>query len=554
MNSIDPITLGILWDRLISITDEIVSTLIRTSFSVNVRESYDLSCVLFDAQGRPLAQGTDSVPSFTGTAVLTMQHMLAKIPADRLRPGDVIATNDPWMGTGHLYDINVMRPVFRAGRLVGFTMSITHLPDIGGVGNSAVPREIYEEGLRLPVVRLVREGRLNEELVDIIRTNVRADEQVIGDLLANVSCNEVGGRLLLEFMDEYGVDDLTTLADAILDQSERTTRAAIATIPDGRYANRIQIEGVGAPVTLAVAVDKRGGDMAFDFTGTGPCIPAAINVPFCYTRAWTNYAVKVLTTPYLPNNDGSVRPIRLTAPADCILNAQPPFPTAGRHSVGHFVVPLIFGALAEAVPERIQADVGMLHVFNMFGTHAEGHRFASQFFLAGGYGAFQGLDGRAATPAPSNMGVVPTEVWENYSGMRIDRRDLLPDSGGAGRWRGGVGQETVLVNDTGHELAVAFMGQRTDFPARGLFGGGDGALREVLLNGEKVAAKGMFRLQPGDTVTLREAGGAGYGNPAERPPEAVLSDVLSGEVTAAAALRDYGVTVDIAAGTARRAG
>jgi len=553
MSNIDPVTLGILWDRLISITDEIVSTLIRTSFSINTRESYDLSCVLFDAQARPLAQGTDSVPSFTGTAGPTIQHLLKRFPPETLAPGDVVMTNDPWLGTGHLYDVNVMQPVFRRGKLVGYTMSITHLPDIGGIGNSAVPKEIYEEGLRLPPIKLLKAGKLNEELVQIVRTNVRAVEQTIGDLMANVSCNNAGSRLLVEFMDEYGVDDLGPLADAILSQSERTMREKLAEIPDGTYRNRIEIEGAGDAAVLACRIDKRGDAIHVDFDGTGPAIPAAVNVPLCYTRAWTNYAIKVLTTPYLPNNDGSVRAIGLSAPDNCILNALPPYPTAGRHSVGHFVVPLLFGALAEALPDRIQADVGMLHVFNWHGTHPEGHQFASQFFLAGGYGAFRGLDGSPATPAPSNMGVVPTEVWENYSGMSIEKRELLADSGGPGRWRGGVGQETVMVNDTGERLTVAFMGQRTDFPARGLFGGRPGKLREVLVNGQRVPGKGRFVLAPGDTVTLRESGGGGYGDPRERPAELVLSDVLEGLVTAQAALADYGVVVDRAAGTARRA-
>ena len=230
MKTFDPVSLGILWDRLISITDEIVSTLVRTSFSINVRESYDLSCVLFDADGNPLAQGTYSVPSFTGTSGPTIQHMFRKYPPHTLREGDVIATNDPWMGTGHLYDISVMRPVFRSGKLVGFTMSITHLPDIGGVGNSSGPVEIYEEGLRLPVCKLVREGRLDTELIDLIRTNVRANEQVIGDIMANISCNEVGGRLLGEFMDEYGIDDLGPLSQAIRNQSEQIMRTGLLTI------------------------------------------------------------------------------------------------------------------------------------------------------------------------------------------------------------------------------------------------------------------------------------------------------------------------------------
>lgn len=552
MSEYDAVSLGILWNRLISITDEIVSSLIRTSFSVNVRESYDLSCVLFDAVGTPLAQGTKSVPSFTGTAGATMRHMLKKYPPDTLQPGDVVMTNDPWMGTGHLYDINVMRPVFRDGRRVGFTMSITHLPDIGGVGNSATPVEIYEEGLRFPVCKLVRAGVLDTELLEIVRTNVRVQEQVIGDIMANVTCNDVGGRLLLEFLDEYGIDDLTPLSTAILAQSERTMREKMREIPDGTYRNRIQIEGATEPVTLACTIDKQGDGVRVDFTGTGGCVRAAINVPFCYTRAWACYSIKTLTTPFTPNNDGAVRPITVSAPEDCILNAQPPWPTAGRHSVGHFIVPLMFGALVEAVPERVQADVGMMNIFSVLGTHREGRGVASLFFLAGGHGALDGVDGSPTTPAPSNMGLVPSEVWEDFSSMTVEKRALLPDSGGPGRYRGGVGQEVVLVNDTGHPLTIAFMGQRTQFPALGFRGGGSGRLRQIRVNGEAVAPKGRFVLDSGDVITLHEAGGGGFGDPHERSAQKVLEDVLEHAVSVEAALRDYGVEIDLEQMTARR--
>ena len=552
MSQYDAVSLGIMWDRLISISDEIVSSLIRTSFSINVRESYDLSCVLFDAQGTPIAQGTDSVPSFTGTAGATMRHMLRRMPPEKLEPGDIVVTNDPWMGTGHLYDINAMRPVFRDGTIVGYTISVTHLPDIGGVGNSATPVEIYEEGLRLPVCKIMRRGELNDELMELICTNVRVPEQVVGDIMANISCNEVGGRLLLEFMDEYGIDDLTTVSEAILGQSERTIREKIREIPDGVYSNEIQIEGATEPATLACRIDKQGDGVHVDFTGTSPVVRAAINVPICYTRAWTCYSIKTLTAPETPNNEGSVRPIKLTAPENCILNAQLPWPTAGRHSVGHFIVPLMFGALAEAVPEKVQADVGMMNIFMVQGTHTEGRGVASLFFLAGGHGALSGLDGSPTTPAPSNMGVVPTEVWENFSSMTVTRRALLPDSGGPGESRGGVGQEVVLVNDTGHLLTIAFMGQRTQFPAKGFQGGKPGRRREIKVNGEAVPPKGRFDLEPGDVVTLYEAGGGGFGDPLRRPPERVLQDVHNRLVTVEGALRDYGVTVDLENMTAER--
>lgn len=544
MTTYDPVSLGILWDRLISITDEIVSTLVRTSFSINVRESYDLSCVLFDADGYPIAQGSYSVPSFTGTSGLTIAHMFRKYPPDELLEGDVVATNDPWMGTGHLYDISVMRPVFRRGKRVGFTMSITHLPDIGGSGNSSVPSEIYEEGLRLPVCKLVRGGRLDTELFDIIRTNVRVSDQVIGDIMANISCNEVGGRLLTEFMDEYDIDDLGPLSRAIRDQSEQVIREKIKAIPDGRYSNSIQIEGVADPITLACTIDKTRDQIAIDFTGSGDCVRAAINVPFCYTRAWAAYSIKCLTCPETPNNEGQVRPIIVSAPENCILNAPPPWPTAGRHSVGHFVVPLIFGALAEALPNVIQADMGMMNIFNVQGTHRDGREVASLFFLAGGFGALDALDGSATTPAPSNMGVVPTEIWENLTSMTVAKRELLADSGGPGKFRGGVGQEVVLINDTGNPLTMSFMAQRTDFPAAGFHGGKAGAVRRHMINGQPAHPKGRYVLAPGDTVVIHEAGGGGFGDPRERSRAAVLCDVESGLVSREGALRDYGVALD----------
>ena len=346
MTAIDPVSLGIMWDRLISITDEVLSALVRTSFSSNVRDSYDLSVLLFSANGMSLAQGTYSVPSFTGTGPATLRHMLARFPPDTLRPGDIIVTNDPWLGTGHLYDINVMGPVFRHGRLAGYSMSITHLPDIGGRGFSATARSVYEEGLRLPVCALVRAGEPNRELLELIRTNVRVPDHVVGDLNANITCNAVAGRLLVEFMDEYHIEDLVPLSRQILELSERAMRERIREIPDGRYDHRVRIEGEESPITLACAVAIDGDRCHIDFGGTDPAIDFGINVPLCYTRAFAAYAVKCLTTPMIPNNEGSFAPITVSAPEGCILNAQPPFPTGGRHIVGHFVTPLVMGALA----------------------------------------------------------------------------------------------------------------------------------------------------------------------------------------------------------------
>ena len=538
--SVDVISLGIQWDRLISIADEIINTLVRSSFSTNVRESYDLSCVVFDSRGRSIAQGAYSVPSFTGTAPATLAAMLARFPPDTLEPGDAIMTNDPWIGTGHLFDINVMQPVFRDGRIVGYSMSITHLPDIGGAGFSAAAREVYEEGLRIPICRLARRGELNEPMLEVIRTNVRVPEQTLGDLLANYACTTVGGRMLNEFMDEYGLDSIDPLADAILEQSERAIREQIALIPEGVYRNSIRIEGRDEPLTLACELTIRGGEVHADFTGTGNAIKSAINVPLCYTRAMTCYAIKCLTTPRIPNNEGSVRPIHVSAPEGCLLNAVTPSPTGGRHIVGHFVVPLIFGALAQVVPDRVQADSGMLNLINVQGRTRDGRGVSSIFFASGGFGALDGIDGAATTPSPSNMTGTSIEVWEDLTGMAILSKALLTDSGGPGEFRGGLGQRIEFVNDSGSEVSIACLAGRTEFPPRGVNGGGDGGLREIRINGKKVHPKGRYVLAPGDRLTTLESGGGGYGDPRKRDRAALARDVAQGFVSEEAARKDYG--------------
>jgi N-methylhydantoinase B len=552
MTQFDVVNLGILWDRLVSIANEMVLSLVRTSFSSNVREAYDLSCVLFDSQGNSLSQGSYSVPTFTGTAPPTLRHMLAVFPPETLEPGDVIVTNDPWMGTGHLFDINIMRPVFHEGRHVGYTMSITHLPDIGGMGFSATTTEIYAEGLRLPVMKLMRAGQLNEELLDLIRINVRAKEQVIGDIMANISCNVVGGRMLVEFMTEYGITELAPLSQAIRAQTERVMREKMAEIPDGVYRNEIQIEGMDRPITLACAATISGDSAHIDFAGTGPAVRAAINAPLCYTRALSFYPFKCITIPHLPNNEGAVAPVSISAPEGCVLNAVAPSATGGRHTVGHFIVPLIFGALAEAVPDKVQADVGMTNSVNFIGQHQDGRNFAGLFFLAGGFGALEGLDGASTTPAPSNMSNVSTEVWEEMTSMTIESRELLTDSGGPGQYRGGLGQRVVMRNDTGRPVAAACFGQRTEFPARGLHGGMTGRLREVLINGEKVHPKGTYLLAPGDTLTTLEAGGGGFGDPRVRVLAALTEDARNGFVSPDSARRNYGAEIDPETGEARR--
>ncbi len=536
---LDAVSVSIMWDRLVAIADEIVTTLMRTSFSTIVSESYDLTVAILDRDGELLAQGTKSLPVFMGTAPRTLRHFLKRYPPETLRPGDIVISNDPWVGTGHMFDINVMRPVFRHDQLVAYTMSITHLPDIGGLGFGAAATEIYHEGLRIPISKLFDAGKRSDLLVEFISANVRTPEQVLGDLFANVTCNEVGERMLLEFMREYDLDTLSELSASIRQHSERAMRAAITDIRDGDYSNAIQIEGIDGSLQLECQVTVQADQIEIGFEGTAQAVPQGINVPFCYTNAMALYAIKCLTIPSLPNNAGSIAPVEVSAPAGCLLSAQHPSPTGARHVIGHFVTPLIFGALADAATNRVQADSGMADLVTFHGRHPNGRSISTIYFASGGFGALQDHDGLATTPGPSNMAVVPSELWEALTGTTIVSKRLLADSGGIGKARGGLGQEVVIRNDTGHPMTVFLMGNRTVFPPLGLSNGGDGALRLHKVNGDAVDPKSRIILAPGDVMTLCQAGGGGFGCARQRTRAQVNDDISDGFVSLEAARRDY---------------
>jgi N-methylhydantoinase B len=553
MKTLDPIDLGIAWDRLIAITDEVLQSIVHTAFSVGVREAWDLACVLFDAQGRSIAQATLSMPAFIGTAPLTMAHMLKRFPAQEWAEGDVVATNDPWLGTGHTPDLCLAQPIVHRGRLVGFVMTISHLPDIGGAGLSVTNTSLYQEGLILPVCKLHEAGRAVPLLRELITANVRTPDLVFGDIGAGIAGGALAARRVSEFLDEAGFDDLQALADGIIQRSEAAMRAAIADIPDGRYAHRIEVETVDDRVALACTVAVTGDTMCIDFEGTGPMAHHAVNVPACYTEAFARYAIKCMTVPGIPNNLGMLQPIAVRIPEGCILDAQRPAATGGRHTVGWFIVPLLHGALAQAIPQRVQADAGMASLFIGLVDKVNAHAAAAmihpgtrqalsvQYFLAGGLGGMQGLDGRATTPSPTNNAVVATEIWEAETGVRVEHRRLLPDSGGPGTFRGGLGQEAALTNASSQTVTLFLFGLRTEIPAQGLLGGRSGSPRRYHVNGQPIPPKGRLDLQPGQTLTVTEAGGGGWGDPRHRDPARVHEDVQRGFVTPAAALRDYGV-------------
>ena len=543
-NTIDTITLGIVWDHLISIADEILLTLVRTSFSITVREAWDVGAVIFDRTGRPVAQGSQSTPAFTGTAFYTVEKLLNIIPMNDLVEGDVIITNDPWIGTGHLSDVSVLRPVFRNGNLIGFVMTITHLVDVGGRGASTLSREVYEEGLLIPPLKIYRHGQVNEELLDIIKSNVRTPEQVVGDIMANISGTFVGGRKLNDLLDQYELDDLQDVADAIVKQSEMAIREKILAMPDGVYGNQLKVETQDdQALTLTCTLEIKEDSIKINFTGTSPCVPYAINVPLCYTRSWCAYTLKCLTTTSIPNNLANVLPMEVTAPQGCILNAQHPAATCGRNTVGWYVVPLLMGAFAEAMPEAVQAETGMAMTVVFNGKLQNGDKLLDQYFATGGIGGMAGLDGQQTTPAPTNCAMISSEIWEDETDVAVLERRILPDSGGAGEFRGGTGQVVVLQNNTGHPITLSLFGLRTKFPAKGYAGGKDGGLRAFRINNNAVTAKGLHTLPAGQLFTIQEAGGGGFGDPEKRSVEKIFEDYRNGFITSAGAKKDYGAEI-----------
>lgn len=544
---LDPILLEVLWNRLIAVVNEQAAALMRTSFTSIVRESGDLSAGVFDPLGRMIAQAVTGTPGHINSMATCVRYFLAEYPPETLRPGDVLITNDPWKTSGHLHDLTVITPVFRDGTLVAFFGNTCHAIDIGGRGYGADAKEVYEEGLFIPVTKLFDAGQPNRELFKILRANVRASEQVLGDIHAQVACNDVGGSRLLAFMREFGFDTIQPLADEIVDRSEMAMRAAIRRVPNGVYENEAFSDGFDEPTRLKVRVEVRDEEVMVDYDGTSPQSRYGINVVFNYTHAYTTYAIKCAISPDVPNNEGSFRPVAVSAPPGCILNAQPPAPVAARHILGHFLPGVIFGALEQAIPDRVMAE-GAANIWSVQTAGydpARGRRFTYVFFTSGGTGARPNKDGLSNTAFPSGIMGVPTEVVESLSPLMLRKKEMRIDSGGPGRYRGGLGQTMVIRVRSNEPYLLSSMFDRTKFAARGCRGGKEGARGEVLLStGEHPHPKQSLVLPPDTEVILSLPGGGGFFDPLERPPERVLEDVLDGLVSLESAKWDYGVVID----------
>ncbi len=544
----DAVTLEMLWRRLSSSVDELAAALVRTSFSTVVRDVADYACAVFDARGRLLVRSTDSTPGIAGGLGPMLQHMLQTVPVADMREGDVIVGNDPWNGSGHHNDIFTATPAFLDGKLIGFAVCSAHHVDIGGRRATTESRDNYEEGLRIPVCFLYRSGEPNKDVFNFIASNVRLSETVLGDLRAQCSANHVGCERLRELCMERGWKDFQGLADEIVRRSEDIARAEILRIPDGVYTHQAPIEVIdGEKVILKVTVTVSGDELTVDFSGSSRQVRPAVNCTIRYTAAYAYFAVGALLQLPIQLNEGSMRPIHVIAEPGSVLNANFPAPVFARTSIGNFVPEIIFSALAKACPDRVVAGSGSTPLWAqyIFGTRRDGTQFAPLNAANGGLGARANQDGVSCLTFPVNIGNTPVEILESDIPVLVKCRALWPDSAGAGRFRGGLGQlfeMQVLEDELGPDgpLLVGFRGGRYYFTVPGLLGGGDGPNGKLIINGKVAVSGGDASVPPGGTMICQIPGGAGLGDPNERSRVLVQRDIEFGYISREAAERHYG--------------
>ncbi len=528
----DAVTLEILWRRMISAVDEAAKTLRRTSFSTLVNESNDFALVVTDAKGQSLVQNTESIPSFIGTLPVTVKEFIKQIGVDNMRPGDVLVTNTPWIATGHLNDITVAKPVYRNGRLAAFAASTAHAPDIGGRVRSAEAREVFEEGFHIPVMKLMSEGRIDETFMKLLRAQVRTPDQTEGDLWAQLNGLDMLERRLGDLMAEYGLDTLETFTDEILSRSERAMRQAIRTLPSGSYPYTFQTDGLDEPFTYNVTVHIRDDRIEVDYAGTSAQVDRAINCPLTYTYAMTAYALKCALLPNLPNNEGIFRCIDVTAPEGSLVNPRYPAAVGGRMATGHYIPIAIFGAMQEVLGDQVIAASGSpLWSLIQTGVRSNGKTYANVLFFNGGMGATGAGDGQSTYAWPSNVSNVPVELIERNAPLLIHRKELRPDSGGAGRQRGGLGQDILFEVTSDTPVGMIFMAERCRIPAPGVNGGGAGAKGDLTIDGKTIDHRRNVVLTKGQQVRLSTPGGGGFGPSAERDSAAHTSDLHLGYTT-----------------------
>lgn len=539
----DPVSLEIMWSRLISIADESAAALVRTAFSTLVRESNDFTTVLLDADCNCLAENSGGIPSFVGVVPGTVKAMLEYIPIEDWRPGDCMITNDPWIGSGHLPDVTMASPIFFRGKLVGFSGSIAHLPDIGGAGWACDCRELYEEGLRIMPCKFIEEGKESRLVGQFIRSNVRVADQVIGDIYAQVAAQRICQKGLEQFLEDTGLPDLVELSAALRGRAETAMREAIAALPNGSWTASLDADGVDEREThIECRLTIDGSDLEIDFEGTSAQVASGINSVMKYTYAYATYPIKCALDPDSPRNEGSFQPVKVKAPEGSILNPRFPAPVAARQLTGHLLYGVIYRCLEQIAPDKVCAESGSTPTLrSVYGSvDRKGNSFNQALFAAGGLGANCRMDGYACTAFPSNTGVGSVEALESVSPILVWRKELAIDSGGPGKFRGGLGQDIEVEVRCDEPIRFSLMSDRHKYPPRGIAGGMDGSKTVVeLSDGTRPHQKARTVLQPGEKIWLHFPGGGGFGDPEERAREAIEDDIRKGYVSPEAAKKHY---------------
>jgi N-methylhydantoinase B len=541
----DPARLEILWSRLLSIADEMAITLTRTAFSSIVRDAYDYGCAIFDAKGNMIAMANNATPGLSVSSMVSVRNMLDAYGAETLGPGDVMITNNPWIATGHLLDLSIVTPVFYRDHLAGYTAAVAHHMDIGGRKTAPDSTEIYEEGLFLPVLKLYDQGQANSTLFRILESNVRVPEMVLGDLHAQVAANSKGAQRICELLEENGWSDLNLLGQEVLDRAERAMRLAISALPEGLYRGELVIDGFDQDLIIVATVSVKDGELTVDYTGTSKQVDRGINSVLLFTQGLTFVALKLLLDPTTPINSGCIRPLQIFAPQGTILAAHYPAPVVARTVVAQHLQSVLFMALCELGLDRFCAPSGgPVWVERFYGDQLADKSFFVLQLLNGGMGARSDRDGISALSFPGNVATIPTELFEAEVPLVVERKGLICDSGGIGRFRGGLGQEfrVMLLPEVEGPITLSIRADRTRNRAPGLSGGLPGGLARIIRNGcESLPAKQKVLMHPGDVISWQLPGGGGYGNPLDREPERVLADVINGLVSINSAQNDYGV-------------
>ena len=538
------IELQILWNRLIAIVEEQAQTLMRTAFNPIVRESGDLSAGLFDLKGRMIAQAVTGTPGHVNTMANSVRFFLDKYPLKDMHPEDIYLTNDPWKAAGHLNDFMLVRPCFHQGQLIGFTSCTSHLADLGGLGFGPDGSDVLDEGLFVPIIKLVDAGKLDENFMSILKSNSRVPIEVEGDTYALMTCVECGSRRTSECLADIGITDLVQISDYIIDTSRDQTRALINALPQGIYHYDMRVDGYDAPLDLVAKMTIGKGDITVDFSGSSGRSTKGINCPLNYASAYACFALKCALAPDIPNNEGALAPLVITAPADSIVNAQYPAPVAMRHVVGQLLPDVIFGCLHQAVPSRVPAEgTCCLWDLPMRGGYSgsEHTKFATELVHNGGTGGRFGKDGLSATAFPSGVMGSLVEITESVSPLIIWRREYRPDSGGAGEFRGGLGQILEISSSEDAPISLFAALDRIYHAPRGREGGKDGECGALSLsNGAQLRPKGEQVIPAGERLIVLTPGGAGYGNPHDRDPALIAQDIEFGLTSPEHATSQYG--------------